>query len=195
MYMCLIFLARKVWQFSGRATRVNTNDRPGDSGLLVKLAPGVHIHVDLCLTSSTFRLQRFVWKWSFLISYPHALHSNTITCSKESRNSKAELVAYLTFCAENKHPMPSALLQKKNTLWPEHWPVASDPSISVLQHLKVRGAYVSSEAGLDAIRDGGRVQNVELVMLSSAVWSSLRGTHLSSVCHCPGCPLTLSAVL
>lgn len=98
MYVCssaFIFLACMVWQFSGTATRVNTIDSPSDVRLLAKLALGVHIDVDLCLTSSTFRLQQFVWKRSFvttsLTSYAHALHFNTIKCLKESRNSKVEL--------------------------------------------------------------------------------------------------------
>lgn len=130
-----IFLACKVWQFGGTATRVTTSDRPSHVELLAKLAPGVHVDVDLCLTSSTFRLRQFVWKWSFvttsLTSYLHALHSNTIKCSKESRNSKKELVFIalvigqntndhiciifnLVFCTENKLLLPSALTHHLN---------------------------------------------------------------------------------
>lgn len=44
---------------------------------------------------------------------------------------------------------------------------------------------------MPSVCDGGRVQNIEVVMHSSPVWSLLRGTHLNSPRHCPGFPLTL----
>lgn len=149
-----------------------------------------------------------------LTSYLHALHSNTIKCLKESRNSKVELVffvglfcfsrgstliiafaAYLTPVALCPHSSSKYGRSAKHIMTRTLTVLVSDPSISVLQQSKVRGAYVLSEVAPDSMCDGGRVQNIELVMHSSPVWSSLRGTHLNSVCHCPGCPLTLSAVL